>query len=66
LDPSHSTSSGVATMRTCGFTVMVYVIAVPWQLTPFKVMVGVTVMVPEIGAVVVLVAVKAGRGPLPL
>jgi hypothetical protein len=46
-----------------GFTVMVNVWAVPEQLTPPLVKVGVTVTVPLMGAVPALVAVNAGRLP---
>lgn len=45
-----------------GFTVIVYVLAIPRQ--PFKV--GVTVIVPDILDVPVLVAVKEGTLPVPL
>lgn len=49
-----------------GFTVMVNVMAVPVQLTPALVYVGVTVMVAVTGALVVFVAVKPGIFPTPL
>jgi hypothetical protein len=45
--------------------VMVKVLGVPSQLTPPLVKVGVTVMVAVIGAVVVLLAVKAAILPVP-
>ena len=44
---------------------MVNVCAVPAQLSPPLLYVGVTVMVEEMAAVPVLVALKAGSGPLP-
>jgi hypothetical protein len=48
-----------------GFTVMVNVMGVPTQLTPL-VYVGVTVIVPVIGALVALVPMKDGISPLPV
>ena len=48
-----------------GFTVMVKVIAVPVQVTPLLVKLGVTVIVAVTGAVPVLVAVKEGILPTP-
>lgn len=44
-----------------GFTVMVKLFDGPAQLTPPLVNVGVTVIVPVMGAVVVLVAVNVGK-----
>ena len=49
-----------------GLTVIVNVIAVPTQLTPAFVYVGVTIMVAVIGAVVALVATKDPILPTPL
>jgi len=53
---------------TCadGLTVIVNVWAVPEQLVPPLLKVGVTVIVALIGAEPVLVAVKAGSEPVPL
>ena len=48
-----------------GFTVIVIVLVVPVQLTPPFSKVGVTVIVVLIGALVLLIAVKTGRFPLP-
>ena len=45
---------------------IVNVIGVPWQVTPPFVKFGVTVIVPNIAAVVVFVAVKDGKLPVPL
>ena len=49
-----------------GLTVIVNVMAVPTQLTPAFVYVGVTIMVAVIGAVVALVATKDPILPTPL
>ena len=49
-----------------GFTVIVNVVAVPTQLTPLLVNVGVTVIVAITGAAVILVATKVGIFPVPL
>ena len=49
-----------------GFTVIVNVVAVPAQLTPALVYVGVTMIVAVSGAVVALIAVKEAMFPLPL
>jgi hypothetical protein len=59
------TSAGVSPLFNTGvgLTVIVNVWAVPVQLTPPFVNVGVTVIVALIGAVPALVAVKAGRLP---
>ena len=59
--PLHISISVRGSTVGVGFTVMVYVEAIPTQLFA----VGVTVMVAEIGAVVVLVAVKAAILPSP-
>ena len=53
--------AGVAVAFGVGLTVMLKLFGVPVQLTPPLVNVGVTVMVPVIGAVVGLVAVKVGN-----
>lgn len=49
-----------------GFTVLVKVFDVPVQVTPPEKYIGVTVIVPEIGIVVLFVAVKDGIFPEPL
>ena len=50
-----------------GFTVMVKDAGVPWHALPLYVYVGVTVMVPVIGVVVLLVAANAAMlFPVPL
>ena len=43
----------------------VKVVAMPVQLTPLLVKIGVTVMVATTGAVVILVAIKVGILPVP-
>ena len=58
---------GTAVTVAVGFTVMEKLLAVPVQLIPPLVNVGVTVMIPLRGAVPVLEAVNAGRLlPVPL
>jgi hypothetical protein len=49
-----------------GFTVILKVIGVPGQLTPPTVLIGVTVIKPEIGEFPILVAVKAIGFEVPL
>lgn len=63
--PLHTTCGCTAFTVGTGFTVMVKVCGVPVQVPPPLVYVGVTVIVPVIGAAVVLVAVKF-RLPVPL
>ena len=58
--PAHLTWLGIALTCPFGFTVIVKLVVAPGQDVPPFVNVGVTVIVPEIGAVVVLVAVNAG------
>ena len=62
----QSTLLATAVTVAVGFTVMVKMEAVPVQLTPPLVYVGVTVMVSTTGAVPVLMAVKANMFPTPL
>ena len=58
---------GVAVAFGVGLTVMLKLLGVPTQLTPPLVKVGVTVIVPVIGTLVGLVAVKVGNElPAPL
>jgi hypothetical protein len=73
LKPNTGTASPLqytwlAGSSTCadGLTVIVNVWAVPEQLTPPLVNVGVTVIVALIGEVPALVAVNAGNEPVPL
>ena len=56
----------IALTLPVGFTVMVNVLGVPAVLIPPLVYVGVTVIVAVIGAVVVLLTVKAAMLPVPL
>jgi len=65
-EPLHNTWLATAFTVTPGSTVMVNVVAAPVQLTPLYVYVGVTVILAIIGAVLPLVAVKAGISPVPL
>ena len=59
--------AGAAVAFGVGFTVMLKLLGVPVQLTPPLVNVGVTVMVPLMGAVPLLVAVNVGNElPVPL
>ena len=60
LPPLQSTSSVIELALPDGFTVIIYVSGVPAHDTPPLVYVGITVIVPLIGAVVVLVATKLG------
>jgi hypothetical protein len=62
----QSTLLATAVTVAVGFTVMVKMEAVPVQLTPPLVYVGVTVMVSTTGAVPVLMAVKDAMSPVPL
>jgi hypothetical protein len=63
--PLHKTCAGTGFAVAVGFTVMVKVLAVPTQLTPPLIKVGVTVMVATTGNIVVLVAIKVGMLPTP-
>jgi hypothetical protein len=63
-EPLHSTWLAIAFTVAVGFTVMVNVVGIPAQLNPFT-KVGVTVMVATTGAVVVLIAMKVGKLPIP-
>ena len=65
-DALQSTWLATAFTVAVGFTVMVNVVAMPTQLTPLFVNVGVTVIVATIGVVVLLVAIKVGILPVPL
>ena len=65
LDPLHNTCGITAFTVGTGFTVMVKLCGVPVQVPPPLVYVGVTVMVPVMGTLPVLVAVKF-RLPVPL
>jgi hypothetical protein len=65
-DPLQSTWLATALTVAVGFTVMVNVDAIPTQLTPLFVNVGVTVIVATTGVVVLLVAVNVGIFPVPL
>ena len=64
-DALHKTWLATAFTVAVGFTVMVNVLAVPTQLTPPFINVGVTVMVAITGAVVTLVAINVGILPAP-
>jgi hypothetical protein len=63
--PLHTTWLPTALTAAVGFTVIVKVLETPVQLTVPAVKMGVTVMVAVIGAVVVLLAVKAAILPVP-
>ena len=65
-DPLQSTWLVTAFTVAVGLTVMVNVVAIPTQLTPLFVNVGVTVMVATTGVVVLLVAINVGIFPVPL
>ena len=62
----HNVWLGTAFTVAVGYTVMVNVLAVPAQLTPPFVNVGVTVMVAVTAALVALVAVNEAIFPAPL
>ena len=61
----HNTRLLIAFTVAVGLTVMVNVMAVPTQLTPPLVNVGVTVMVAVTGATPVLLEINTGMLPLP-
>jgi len=63
--PLHTVWFATALTVAVGFTVMVKVIGGVVQVTPPNVMDAVTVIVPLIGPLVPLVAVKDGRLPVP-
>ena len=65
-EPLHNTWLATAFTVAVGFTVIVNVDAMPTQLTPLFVKVGVTIIVATTGAVVLLVATKVGILPVPL
>ena len=65
-EPGHNAWLDGAVTVGVGFTVMVKVRGVPLQVAPALVYDGVTVIVPDIGVVPALVAVKLGMLPLPL
>jgi hypothetical protein len=65
-EPLHKTWLPTIFTVMAGCTVIVNVVAVPIQLTPLLVYVGVTVILATNGAVPLLVAVKAGIFPVPL
>jgi hypothetical protein len=60
VPPTHKGPELVATVAGIGFTVIVKLVEAPGHDTPPFVNVGVTVIIPEIGAFVTLVAVNAG------
>jgi hypothetical protein len=64
-DALHNTWLATAFTVAVGFTVMLNVFAVPTQLTPPFINVGVTIIVATTGAVVVLVAINVGILPAP-
>ena len=66
LAPVHTTISPGLSTCPVGFTVIMKVIALPVHETEPLVNVGVTVMVEVIGAVPLLLAVKAGKLPVPV
>ena len=63
---AHKVWLATAFTVAVGFTVMLNVVAVPTQLTPPLVKVGVTVIVATTGVVVTLVATNVGMLPVPL
>ena len=65
-DPEHKAWFAGAFTVGVGFTVMVKFCGVPAHVAPALVYDGVTVIVPVIGVVPALVAVKLGMLPLPL
>ena len=65
-DPLHNVwSAGLVTVGV-GFMVMVNVLAVPGQVLPALVKLGVTVMVAVMGALVVLMPINEAILPVPL